>query len=253
MDTTDDKPKSNERLRRCIDFVFGFENKKGDILDYWMYSADGFSFSPKEFYANVEARLAARRIPSMEITRQEFGEAGILSDQRLYLRLMRERLAITTCAAPFGDIFFFSCRTVYVPALVRLWHILAVTLLFTAIFALLVKPLGIYFGTTAVVALMFALAAVFRNASAAGLSDLDALLLRIPVVSTFYENWFREETYYRLDTRNLYLKLLPKLIQELAEETCAEKGVKLVPQFQRAPALSLLSNVVPRDKKPPEN
>ena len=251
MANSDFKPKKSELLRRLIDFVFGFENKRGDILDYWMYSADGFSIPPQEFYANVERQMEARKIPSMEITRQEFAEAGMLSDKRLYLRLMRERLAITTCAAPFGKIFFFSCRTVYIPALVRLWHILAAIVFFFVVGRLLIVPLGLTFAAIAVVTLVFAIAAVFRNASAAGFSDLDAILLRIPVVATIYEDWFREDTFYRVDTRNLYLKLLPKLILELAEETCAEKGAKLEPQFQPTPPIADLKKPLPPDKKPP--
>jgi len=55
------------------------------------------------------------------------------------------------------------------------------------------------------------------------------------VVATIYEDWFREDTYYPEDTRTLYMKLLPKLIQELAEEACAAKGVKLESLLQRTP------------------
>jgi hypothetical protein len=249
MATSNDKPKKSELIRRWLDFIFGFKNKRGEVLDYWMYSADGFSFSPQEFYATVEQQVAARKIPSIEIARQEFAEGGLLSDQRVYLRLMRERLAITTCAAPFGNIFFFSGRTVYVPALVRLWHILATLIFFYAVARLLIIPLGFAFAAIAAIALLFAIAGVLRNAAAGGFSDLDALLLRIPVVATIYENWFREDTYYREDTRNLYLKLLPKLIQELAEESCAAKGVKLDAQFLRAPAIAGLNKPPPPDKE----
>jgi hypothetical protein len=243
MATNNDKPKTkkSELLRRGLDFVFGFENKKGDVLDYQMSHADGFSCSPQEFYANVEQQLADRKIPSLEISRQEFSEGGLLSDKRIYLRMMRERLAITTCAAPFGSVFFFSCRTVYVPALVRLWHIVATMVFFLAVARLLIIPLGFTFAIIAVIALLFAIAGVMRNASAAGFSNLDAILLRIPVVATVYENWFREETYYREDTRNLYLKLVPQIIQELAEETCAAKGVKLESHFKPTPPVSDLN------------
>jgi len=250
MNATGDKPKKSDLLRRCIDFVFEFENKKGEILDYWIYSADGLNISTQEFYARVEGQLAARKIPSMEISRQEFAEAGLLSDQRLYLRLMRERLAITTCAAPFGKVFFFSCRTVYIPALVRLWHILAAGFVFYVIARLLIIPLGVTFAGIALITLVFALAAVLRNASVASIGDLDAILLRIPVVSTIYENWFREDTYYRIDTRNLYLKLLPKLIEELAEETCAAKGVKLERGLGRTPPIADLKQLLQPDPKP---
>jgi hypothetical protein len=124
MSNPNDKPKKSElfraAIRRLIDFVFGFKNNKGEVLDSWLRHADGLSFSSKEFYAQVEQELVARKLPGMEISRVPFAEGGLLSDQRVYLRLMRERLCIDTCAAPFGNIFFFSCRTVYVRASVRL-------------------------------------------------------------------------------------------------------------------------------------
>jgi hypothetical protein len=232
---SDIKTKKSELLRRWIDFVFGFENKRGDILDSWIFSAEGFSCSPKEFYAAVEQKLTTCKIPSMEVARQEFAQGGLLSDQRTYLRLMRERLAIVTCAAPFGSIFFFSCRTVYVPALVRLWHILAATIFFAAVGGLLVTLLGFSFAVVALIGLLFALAAVFRNASASALSDLDAFLLRMPVIATIYEDWFREDTYYRVDTRTLYLKTIPGMIQKLAEEVTGEKGIKLRKHYENVP------------------
>ena len=119
------KPKKGERLRALLDFIFGFENKKGDILDYWIAFHDSLSFSPQDFYDSIGKELEARKVPGMEISREEFTEGGLLSDKRIYLRLFRERLAIYTCAAPFGAGYFFSCRTVHVPALVRLWHIIA--------------------------------------------------------------------------------------------------------------------------------
>jgi hypothetical protein len=72
-----------------------------------------------------------------------------------------------------------------------------------------------------------------RNAAA--FTDLDTLLLRIPVIATVYENWFRVETYYRVDTRTLYKSILPDLIKSAAEEMSAEKGVKLVRQSEAAP------------------
>ncbi len=38
-----------ELLRAWFDFIFGFENKKGDILGHWIAFHDNFSFSPQEF------------------------------------------------------------------------------------------------------------------------------------------------------------------------------------------------------------
>ena len=246
MATFGSKPKQKGVfLRNCIDFVFGFENKKGEILDSWIVFADSFSFPPQEFYAAIEKEMAARKIPSMEISREEFSQGGLLSDRRIYLRFFRERLALYTCAAPFGTGYFFSFRAIYVPALVRLWHILALLLLFGVFGSLLVKLLGLTFAVVAFIAFVFAVATVFRNATAAGVGDLDTVLLKIPIVSTFYENWFREDTFYRVDTRSLYLQTLPEIVRKLADEITAANGAKLLPEHGRLPVLGELHKGLP--------
>jgi hypothetical protein len=241
MAEPDNKPKKREFVRPVLDFIFGFKNQRGEILDGWLFSADGFTFDPKEFYAAVETKLAELKIPSMEISRVEFAEGGLLSDQRTYLRLMRERFAIDTCAAPFGSHYFFSCRFVHVPALVRLWHLVATAVFFAVVGSLLVNLLGFTFAIIALATLPFAIVGVLRNAVA--FTDLDTLLLKIPVVATLYENWFRMETYYRVDTRTLYKSILPELIRAAAEEVTAAKGVKLVRQSASAPIFEEISKV----------
>jgi hypothetical protein len=249
MATPELKSKKGDILRAWFDFVFGFENKKGDILGHWIAFHDNFSYSPQDFFDAIQKELEARKIPGMEISHEEFAEGGMLSDKRIYLSLFRERLALYTCAAPFGTGYFFSCRTVYVPALVRLWHIVAALVFFSLVAGLLVKPLGITFAAISMVALMFALAAVLRNAA---MSDLDTLLLKIPVVSTIYEDWFRADTYFRQDTRLIYLQRIPELIRELAEDITASKGARLEQQYQLPPILGDLYKRVPPLKPEPE-
>jgi hypothetical protein len=241
----ENKLKEGEFVRSCIEFLFGFENKRGEILNDSIDLAQNFEFPPQEFYALVEKELANRSFPTMQMSREDFTEGGLLSDKRTYLRMFRERLAIYTCAAPFGTDYFFSCRTVHVPALVRLWHILAALAFFGITGRCFLQPLGFMFTIIALVTLVFALAAVLRNAASSALSDLDVLLLKIPVVSTFYEDWFRVETYYRLDTRTLYLTLMPAIVKSLADEITGAKGVKLVRLGESAPIFGDLH-------KPPE-
>jgi hypothetical protein len=244
--------KKREFVRDCVDFIFGFENKRGDILDHWITFSDAFVVPPQEFYDAIEKEMAARKIPSMEISREEFAEGGMLSDKRLYLRLFRERLAILTCASPFGSGYFFSCRTVYIPALIRLWHLLALIVLWSVLGGLLVLLLGTTYAIIALVTLLFAIAATLRNAGSGAFSDLDSLLLKIPVISTVYEQWFRDETYYRTDTRIVYLQRLPALIKELAEDSAAAKGAKLGQQYELQPILGDLYKRVPPRKAEPE-
>ncbi len=252
MATPELKSKKGEILRAWFDFIFGFENKKGDILGHWVAFHDNFSFPPQDFFDAIQKELEARKIPGMEISHEEFAEGGMLSDKRIYLRLFRERLALYTCAAPFGTGYFFSCRTVYVPALVRLWHIIAALVFFSLVGGLLVKLLGLAFAIVALVTLMFALAAVMRNAASSAVSDLDTLLLKIPVVATIYEDWFRADTYFRQDTRLFYLQQIPEFIRELAEDITASKGARLEQQYQLPPILGELYKRVPPRKPKPE-
>ena len=245
MATPEFKSKRGEVLRAWFDFIFGFENKKGEILDHWIAFHDSLSYSPREFYETIEKELQARKVPGMEISHEEFAEGGLLSEKRLYLRLLRERLIIYTCASPFGVGYFFSCRTVYVPALVRLWHILAALFFFGVIGGLLIKLLGFVFGIVATVTLIFAIAGVMRNISNSIFADLDAVLLKIPVLSTIYQDWLRADTYYRADARIVYLQRIPELIREMAEELTAKNGAKLVQQYRLAPVLGELYKPLP--------
>jgi hypothetical protein len=224
MAAPSDKPKKSELFRQImrwlIDFIFTFKNKRGELLDKPepLY-ADGFNCSLQEFYDPVEQQVAARKIPGLEISRVSFAEGGLLSEQRVYLRLMRERLGIDTCAAPFGNLYFFSIRKVYVPALVRLWHILATLLFFGAVNALLMKPLGASYAMVATVTLVFALVGVLHNAAAEGGSDLDGLLLKIPVVGTIYEDWFRVDSVmlcWQFSRRNRLEGLIPSFFANAA-------------------------------------
>jgi len=237
MDASGIKPKKIDFLNECIAFVFGFSNNKGEVLKHWIAFADAFAFPPEEFYTAIEKELTARKIPSMEISRVEFAQGGWLSGKRTYMRMMRERLALDACAAPFGTGYFFSCRTLYIPPLIRLWHLLVLFFVFNVIGGLLIGPLGLTFAFVAEIGLMVALAAVMRNTVALGLADLDNLLLKLPVIGPIYERLFREETYYRVDTRLLYLKTIPDLIQRLAEDITGDKGVKLADQYECAPII----------------
>lgn len=245
MATAGFKSKKRGRLEAFFDFVFGFKNKKGEILDYWIAFHDSLNLSPQEFYAAVEREIQARKIPGLEVSRQEFSEGGLLSEMRIYLRFIRERLAIYTCASPFGTSYFFSCRVVYVPALVRLWHIVATMAFLGIIGGLLLRLLGFTFAIVAWIGLLFALAAVLRNAAAAAVSDLDTFLLKIPVVSTIYEDWFRPDTYWRTDSRAIYVQRIPELVRQLAQEMTAETGAKLLKQYRYAPVFGELYKPVP--------
>src|SRR5688572_4730610 len=91
--------------------MFGFRKKPAELLNHWIAFADGFQMAPSEFYEALEKELADRKMPEMEYSRVELAQGGLISENRVYLRMIRERFVFDVCAAPFGTGFFFSCRT----------------------------------------------------------------------------------------------------------------------------------------------
>ncbi len=220
--------------------MFNFFKKKTEVLNHWIAFADGFQTSPLEFYAALEKELADRQVPSMEMKRIELPEGGLLSEKRVYLRMLRERLVFDVCAAPFGSGFFFSCRTSEIPVVLNLLELALVFMAGALSFVAFTYFLGFILGTLSLLALLVAAVYVLRNAVAMGLQDLDKTLQQSPFVGTVYEAWFRKETYHRIDSRLCYLEVVPSLVKKLAEDTAATKGIKLVRQFQLAPVLGEL-------------
>ena len=210
--------------------MFNFFKKKADVLEHWISFAEDFQLSPPDFYAAIERELDARKVPGLEKSRVEFAEGGLLSDKRVYLRMVRERLVFDVCAASFGTRFFFSCRMAEIPAVIQLWQVITVVVGLGMFAALFLKLFSFFWGIVAMVVTLVGGVYVLRNAVALGLQDLDAALVKSPVLGPVYELWFRKETYYRIDTRLMYLDTVSNVVKKLAEEMTGAKGVKLVRQ-----------------------
>lgn len=202
--------------------------EKGTVLRHWYVPVPGFETSTADFYGAIEAELKARKVPGLEISRVEYAEGGVLSDKREYLRMIRERLVFDVCSAPFGTGHFFSCRCAEIPAIVRLWQVVLVFIGILASLAVFWKLFGFFLG--GFIAIVAFVAAVFlaRNAIALGLRDVDAALLKSPLIGSIYERFFRNETYYREDTRLMYCDVVNKVVEALIEDTTAAKGIKLI-------------------------
>lgn len=221
-----------------------WKSRKADVLDHWIAFVENFDLSSTEFYTSVEASLKDKQVPGMEMSRIEFSEGSVLSDKRTYLRMVRERLVFDVCAAPFGKTFFFSCRFAELPAVVHLWQLLVLIggLAFfgfasLALFGRVFGPIAVVLWPVAWIVFLVVAIYVMRNSVAMDLRDLDKSLIDTPVIGAIYEAWIRKETYYRHDTRLAYLKLVSDIVKRLAEEATAEKGLKLVEQFEQSPIL----------------
>jgi len=234
--------------------MFGFKTKKADVLDHWIAFADNFQTSALDFYTGIEKELKERQVPGLDMTQVEFAEGGALSHKRIYLRMLRERLVFDVCAAQFGTGYFFSCRFAEIPAVVRLWQLLLLFLLVCFAFSVSLTFSLRLFGAAAfilcplawMVGLLFLILAM-RNLVAMGLRNLDATLIKIPLIGPVYEAWIRKETYYRHDTRLMYLSVVGDVVKRHAEEVVAAKGIKLERQYEQAPILGeLYKPVFPR-------
>ena len=235
--------------------MFGFlKTKKAEVLQHWIALVEGFQLSSSKFYDSVESELKAREVQGMEMARVEFSEGGVLSDKRTYLRMVRERLVFDVCAAPFGKSFFFSCRFAEVPVVIKLWQLIILFLVSYFILAATWHLAGFWLGSFLLVVALVLLVYTLRNAVAMGLRDLDAALVKSPIVGSLYELFFRKETYYRHDTRLMYLEIVSSIVKQLAEEAVAAKGVKLTRQYEQGQILGeLYKPVKPRPEPPTDH
>ena len=232
--------------------MFGFSKKSADVIDHWYALVPGFNSSTKEFYEGIEKELKTREVPGLEIFHVDFAEGGVLSQKREYLRMTRERLVFDICAAQFGTAYFFSCRFAQIPAAIKLWQLIVVLIGGFMTVALAFKFLGLILGVIVLLTAFVLLIYTLRNAVSMGLKDLDASLIKSPIVGPIYENWFRKETYYRHDTRLMYCETVNAIVKAKVEETTGAKGIKLIRYMENCPMLSELykPNPVSLSKEP---
>jgi hypothetical protein len=229
-----------------------FKSKKAEVLSHWYALVPDFETSTQDFYAEVEKELESRKVPGLEISRVDFSEGGILSAKREYLRMARERLVFDICAAPFGTSYFFSLRFAELPSVVSLLQI--AVFFFGVLFTLFIfwKIFGVIFGTFLLLVGFAGLIFLLRNAVAMGMSDLDATLLKLPVVGPVYGAFFRKETYYRADTRFMYLETVDAIVKAKVEKATSAKGIQLLSIKQHAPLMDDLYKPVTLPPKPPK-
>ncbi|MDR3401454.1 MAG: hypothetical protein P4L99_03060 [Chthoniobacter sp.] len=214
-----------------------FRTKKADVISHWYTLVPGFHTSTQDFYAAIEKALVDMEVPGLEMGRVEFSEGGPLSAKREYLRMSRERLVFDVCAAPFGTSYFFSMRFAELPSVLRIWSLLIVFFGGCFLWFLFWKIFGFFFGSFLLLVGIAALIYVVRNPVTLGLKDLDATLIKMPILGAVYEGFFRKEAYYRQDTRLMYLETVNMIVKAQAEEVTAAKGIKLLSIKQHAPLL----------------
>lgn len=228
-----------------------------EILEHWYTLIPSVQFSSSSFYSEIEAEIQAQKIPSLDIARVEISEGGFLSDNREYLRMKRERLIFDVCAAPVGINYFFSYRFYVEEVKVKPWQI---TILVAALWILLevcLKYIGLILGPVLLVSALLIIGWTMRNSIGLGLQDLDATLLKLPIIGPVYERFFRKDTYYRQDLRIAYCSIASAIVKQKVEAITAAKGVKLLKELKYSPGMDdiYVTRIVKPDdsSKPQEN
>jgi hypothetical protein len=207
--------------------MLGFLRRKKVVVEkHWYAPMLDFRISTQDFYKAIEDELQQRQVPALEVSRVEFAEGGWLSAQRQYLRLQREWLVFDVCAAPFGTSWFFSLRGAVNRRTLRLWEVLVTLASLGSLFGLYWQMFGLVPGSMAIGASMVAIGMFFYFAGR--WQGLDDAFTQLPVLGAIYEEFFRSETYYREDTRLMYLDIVERIVQHQIAEFTAAKGVSLL-------------------------
>lgn len=198
--------------------------KKVEVHQHWYVPLLGFRVSTQEFYSAIEKELTERGVPGLEISRVEFAEGGLLSAQREYLRLRRERLIFDICSAPFGTSWFFSFRAAIIPRVFRLWELAVIVGAVLSLFFLYWLTFGLFVGTIVIAASLAAV--LFFLSIASQYQGLDDALILLPILGKFYEVFFRRDTYYRHDSELMYLEIIPYVVRQQVMEFAKAAGRK---------------------------
>ena len=212
------------------------KSKHANVISHWYTPVPNFSTSTKEFYSKVEAELKAQEVPGLDLSRVEFAEGGLMSAKREYLRMTRERLVFDVCAAPFGVNYFFSCRFAELPIGAKGGGVLLLFVIVGCLWGLLSHLFGATGGSFASIISVGIMFYVLCNLPTLGLLALEEYLMKNPTWAPIYEA-LRKESYYREDTRLMYLTVVEGVIKKLVEQETAAKGVKLLQEYEYAPIL----------------
>ena len=193
-------------------------------MEHQFQLIDGFDCSTEDFYQAIESDLTEREIPAMEISRIEFAQGGLLSARRKYLRMRRERLVFDVCSAPFGKAWFFSYRFAQIPVTLLLWELLFTLLAVAGIVFGYIALFGVLWGSVIIGLTLMGIGLLLRHSLTLGLYGLDDMLLHLPVFGAVYEVLLRKETYFREDTRLMYVTLVREIIETRVNEFTAAKG-----------------------------
>ncbi len=206
------------------------------VVSHWSKLIEGFQASPLAFYAAVEEALARRQVPETKNSRVDYREAGLLSANREYLQVTRDKLAFDICGAPFGTGFFVSWWLAN--ARPRLHPLAKAGILLALLFVVgqILLNAGIVTGLLLVTFLVLGGLALASVLAQDGSLD-DDLLLDVPVIGPLYRRLFKRTTYYSIDTTEMYQQAVHNAVLEVIDTMTAAQGLRALSEAERKPVM----------------
>lgn len=206
-------------------------------LAHWAKLFEQFNYSPREFYTLVEKNLDSRKVPGAGAEFRILPEGGILSPERLYLSVKRERLLFLLCAAPFGTGFFVSSHLLDYRSEANLFDYLVAIALLCGIGFGFGARYGLIPGLFTLGLLFTLFWSLFRKAAAAGGEWLDDNFAELPIIGPIYEALFRPDTYFRRDAAEMFRQAVHNAVMQSVDEMTTAKGVRGLTAEERTPVL----------------
>jgi hypothetical protein len=206
------------------------------VLSHWSTLIENFQASPMAFYQAVEAGISRRQVPATQNSRVDYREAGVLSANREYLHVIRERLVFDICGAPFGTGFFVSWWLVEeqlrLNAVVKSLVIIGIL----GFAAWMLNLFGFIGGPIAFALVLFGGLAVANTLAAQGAFN-DNIVQALPMIGPLYVWLFKPSTYYRLDTMEMFQQAVHNAVLEVIDSMTADKGVRALSESERKPIM----------------
>ena len=214
--------------------------KNGGIdtaIGHWAQLMEGMSESPQHFYEAVTAAVERREIPECSLRHVWWREGGVFSAKRKYLRAKRAGHHIDICGAPFGNAFFASSWLCLPPPNLALAVILVIAGCIVGFF-LTVDLINVLktmqmpqFGTTE-----YWRERLIEQSVWLALDVLGTLLVFIfgIIRPLFFPS---RETYYRVDTAEMFYRAVQNAVAEVIQGLRTEQGLRLLTEDELKPIM----------------
>ena len=212
--------------------------KDANVISHWHHPIENFQTSTMEFYVAVEQALKPRQIPDYSVSRIDWREGGVLTARREYLRIKRGKLAFDLCAAPFGAGFFFSWWLAELPpAHGLLWALLIwfFGLIFIGGMVVSYGFSGLFWGFILGLGGVFLLGYLLKEGKLG--TDVEDVVLAIPVFGYLYERFFQPSTYYKMDVTLMFQSVVHTAVLEVVDQVMSAKGARALTELERKPIM----------------